>query len=808
MYDLGKQFQINMRNGVSNGQSMLVGNTYRITVLTEHLVRLEYSPNGIFYDAPSQFALFRNFDVVPFEAREDEKYLYIRTKYFELEYLKGTSFDAGKVVPMNHLKVTVAGTDKIWYYQHAEARNYRGVFTSFDGAKRNHIPYKGLYSLDGFVSFDDSDSLLFNPDGTLSARKEKNMDIYLFVYKNDFRLCLQDYFRLTGQPPFIPRYALGNWWSRNTDYNDESLLEVAKNFEFHDIPISVILLDKDWHLREVQDKSGKITALKSGFTFNPKFFPKPEDTIKALHDMNIRVGVQVDPGQGIFPYEAFYTQAAGYLNVKNNNVIPFDPFNPTFMDVYMKLFLHGLEAKGVDFFWNDFDNTEKGTQALWMLNHYQFLDVGRTPAKRGMLLARPAMIAPHRYPVLYSGKTESTWETLRQIPMLNQSAANQGVSWWSHDIGGNHGGIEDPELYIRYVQLGVFSPILRFHSARGKYYKREPWRWDIKTLSVVDDYLRLRHRLIPYLYTASYQYSITGKPLIQPLYYDVPWVYDDESYRNQYYFGDEMMVAPILTKKDPIMNRTIHRFFVPEGIWYDFKTGKKFPGNKKHVSFFRDEDYPVFVRGGSIIPLSNKSDKNNISNPSELEIDIFPGQNNTFNLYEDDGVTAQYQEGYFLKTQIDYNYLPSNYTVIIRSLEGKSGIVPEYRDYKFRFRNTKEADSVVAYFNSTNVPTKNYVEENDFVVEIAHVPSVGQLTLNCRGKDIEIDAVRVINDDIDSILMDLQISTYLKEKISEIMFSNLPIKKKRIEIRKLKKHKLTKEYMQLFLKLLEYLGEI
>lgn len=808
MYDLGKQFRMDIKNAVPKGQAIIVGNTYRITILTERLVRLEYSPSGTFYDAPSQFAIFRNFDVPVYETRQDDKFIVIKTKYFELEYQKEKPFYSGKVVPMNNLKVTLLGADKVWYYQHPEVRNYKGVFTSFDGNKANNVLQKGLYSLDGFVSFDDSSSLLFSEDGTLYERVEKNIDLYLFLYHDDFKLGLQDYFKLTGQPPFIPRYALGNWWSRNTEYDENSIIELANDFKKHDIPISVILFDNDWHIRQTTDSKGKPISLKSGFTFNSKLFSKPEETIKALHDMNIRVGLKVDPKQGIYPFEEFYSQGAKYLKVTDNNIIKFDPMNPVFLDVYMKIFLHSLEAKGVDFFWNDYEVSNNDTMPLWILNHYQFLDVNRTSAKRGMLLARTAPVAPHRYPVLYSGKTEATWDTLRQLPLLNQNAANAGVSWWSHDIGGNHGGIEEAELYIRNVQLGVFSPILRFHAARGKYYKREPWKWDIKTLSVVDDYLRLRHSLIPYLYTASYQYAITGKPLIQPLYYDIPWVYDDEAYRNQYYFGDEMMISPILTKKDVVMNRTIHRFFVPEGIWYDFKTGKKFPGNKKHVSFFREEDYPVFVRGGSIIPLSNLSNQNNIANPTEMEIHVFPGKNNTFNLYEDDGVTTLYQDGYYLKTQIDYNYLPSNYTVIIRSIEGKSGLVPDYRDYRIRFRNTKAADDVVAYFNSTNIETKNYVDENDFVVEINHVPSVGQLTVNCKGKDIEIDAVRVINDDIDSILMDLQISTYLKEEISTIMFSNLPIKKKRIEIRKLKEQGLTKEYMQLFLKLLEYLGEI
>ena len=101
-----------------------------------------------------------------------------------------------------------------------------------------------------------------------------------------------------------------------------------------------------------------------------------------------------------------------------------------------------------------------------------------------------------------------------------------------------------------------------------------------------------------------------------------------------------------------------------------------------------------------------------------------------------------------------------------------------------------------------------YIEDNDFVVELKNINTIGQLTLMCRGKDIEIDAVRLINEDINSILMDLQINTYLKEKIADIIFSDLPIKNKRIAIRKLRRSSLSREYMNLFLKLLEYIEQV
>ena len=317
------------------------------------------------------------------------------------------------------------------------------------------------------------------------------------------------------------------------------------------------------------------------------------------------------------------------------------------------------------------------------------------------------------------------------------------MSWWSHDIGGHHGGIEDNELYLRYVQLGTFSPIFRFHSARGKYYKREPWLWDVKTFEIVKYYMNLRHRLIPYLYTEAYQYHHIGMPLVQPLYYKYPKVYDNPIYCNQYYLGSELLVAPIVDKKDSVMNRVVHRFYLPNGVWYDFKTGKKFPGGKNYVSFYKDEDYPVFAKGGSIIPLSNDKD---INAPKNLEINIFPGRSNIYQLYEDDGFSRLYKDGYYIITSIDYNYRESNYTLIIRPVEGKSGLIPVKRNYKIKFRNTRQADEVIIYVDNNPIAATSYVDGPDFIIEVSDVSTLSQLTINCKGKDIEIDTLRYINE--------------------------------------------------------------
>lgn len=806
MYPLGKQFEVDYTKAKSDTKAIVQGSKYRISLISERIVRLEYSADGKFNDRPTQLIKKRNIGLPDFSVRQDNNILEITTKYFILNYIKERPFAGPKVDPMRNLKITLRSRDrdrnKDWYVGHAEARNMLGNMVSVDVNIPRQLQ-KGLYSLDGFASLDDSLSKVIMEDGTLGEPLLNHMDIYVLMYDMDFKQALFDYFKMTGAPALIPRYALGNWWSRNIAYNDQMIYDLIRNFERQKIPVSVMLFDHDWHIRS----TGEYRDLKTGYTFNNNLIKDPKKMIDEFHKRGIRVGLCVNPTNGIYPHEAYYKQASELLAVTDSSIIKFDPLNPKCLDVLFKIFLHPLESLGVDFFWND-STGDLDVTKLWALNHYMYLDSGRANTKRAMLLARGSVYAPHRYPVIYGGSSEVSWDKLKELPFLYLNAANMGVSWWSHDVAGNHGGIEEGELYVRYVQLSTFSPILRFHGARGPYYKKEPWLWDVKTERIAIDYLRLRHRLIPYLYTEAYNYTRAGTPLIQPFYYNYMWTYDDVLYRNQYYFGSQLLVCPILDKKDRTMNRTVHRFFIPDGIWYDFVTGKKFPGNKKYISFFKESDYPVFAHAGSIIPLSNKSDYNNIGLPTDLEIQIFPGVSNTYTLYEDDGITSLYREGYYLKTSIDYNYLRNNYTVIIRSIDGKSGIVPEKRNYKLVFRNTKEAEDVTIYFNADKIESERYVDNNDFVVEVKDVPTIGQLTINCKGKDIEIDAVRIINDDVNGILMDLKIDTYLKEEIAGIMFGDLPLNNKRVEVRKLKKKGLTKDYINLFLRLLEYVSEV
>ena len=787
---------------ITNSDSVIRGNCFRISILTERLIRLEYHPNGIFNDYESTLVKFRNFSKPSFDKQEDARFLVIKTKYFTLSYTKEKPFDAGKLMPMANLKIDLNDTDRSWYYNHPEVKNYKGNFIAVDGSEEDSKPRNGLYSLDGFASLDDSNNYIFDADGKMYQRDGNGIDIYLFMYKDDFDLALKDYFTLTGYPAMIPRYALGNWWSRDLNYTTDELKEVVNNFEKSEIPLSVLLLDKGWHI----DNSEENKEVKTGYTFNKDLIPDAKELIDELHNKNIKIGLNLNMADGIYPSEENYAKIAGMFNITDNKIIAFDPLNPTLLDAIYQLMVSPLTKLGVDFYWNDIDSNTLPADKLFLINKSMFENKEINGQGHNMILARNGLIATHRYPITYTGKTIVGWEGLRKAIKHQAMAANIGVSWISSDVNGNYGGVEDEELYVRAIEQAVFGPIVRFNAPRGRYYRKEPWRWNAKTLEIVSRFLKLRHRLVPYLYTLAYRYHEKGSLVIRPLTYKYPWVYDDSTYKYEYLLGRDILVSPIITKKDTLINRTIHRVFIPDGVWYDFMTGKKFPGNKQYISFYRDEDYPIFIKRGGIIPLVNDKDVlNGVENPKSFEIHIFPGESNVFDMYEDNPKDPSK----YLITQIDYNYLPSNYTVIIRNLEGDNkDVVDAKRNYKIRFRNTKKADDVICYFNDSQIKTIGYVDDSDFVVEINDVPSIGQITLNCKGKDIEIDAMRFINDDIDSILLDLPVNTVLKEQISSIMFSDLPLKRKRIEIRKLRKYNLGREYIKLFLKLLEYIGTI
>lgn len=795
---LSEEFKTDITLGKAREDCTFKGNKYRITVLSDVLLRFEYSETGKFNDYPTIFAINRNFAKKPvFTVKQDEKYINITNDYFILEYSKEKPYIASKLVPDSNLRITLKGTDKLWYFGNPEVKNLKGSAYSFDN-KTNINLSKGLYNLDGFASIDDTMSPVFISDGTIKKNPSDALDVYVFIYKNDFQKALDSYFELTGKPSFIPRYALGVCWNKNEDYTEEELKDIISNFNKINIPLSSILLGSKWNL----NKEGKTL---SNYKFDNEKYKNLEQTINDIHQKNVFLGVTINPKNGITPYDNGYQSLKTKLNIIKDGVIPINVYNTVILETFLNETLTNLN---IDFI--KIDEITEDKIKTFMLMHYIYKSLSKTAERRGLILSRNPGIASHRYPALYSGNTKVSWKTLKYLPYFNITSSNLGLSYYSHDIGGYEGGVEDSELYTRYVQFGTYSPVFRFSSKEGRYYKREPWKWDIFTESIVKDYIRIRHRLIPYIYSEMYKYSKEGINLIKPLYLDYEKILDEPLYKNEYHFGKELFVCPITEPKDKVMNRVVHRMYLPEGTWYDFKTGKKFPGGKRYVTFYKDEDYPVYAKSGAIVPMAilDENNLNSVKPPEKMEIQVFPGVSNNYDLYEDDGVTNLYKEGYYIVTNIDYNYRKNNYTLILRPTQGKTGIIPDKRDYKIKFRNTKRPEYVKVNVGRFEVEFTTRSDENDFIIEVPNVPTNQQLTINCGGEAIEIDAVRLINEDIDEIISGLLIETTLKEKIASIIFSDMTIRKKRIAIRKLKHSGLNKLFIKMFIKLLEYISEI
>ena len=374
MYNLGEHFKFNIENIQPDSRCILKGNKYRITILSENLVRVEYNEMGAFFDGPSQLVVNRKFHLPNISVKQDDKYLEVKTDNFMLHYTKENPFK-------NNLKIDVDG--KTWYFGHPEARRYEAP-----GSKINEHGIKSLYSLEGFVSIDD-DSYELLENGEYKKREGTFIDKYIFLYGKNFNKCLKDYFSLTGYPTMIPRYALGIWWSKNKNYTTEEIKQLVVDFKDNHIPISTFLLDHSWHIN-VYDKK----LIESGFTWNGTLIKKPDELTNYLHANGIRIGLVINPNIGFYPYEASYNEIIKYLQKDSNGIIPFNALDPKSIDVYLKILIHPLDNLGIDFYCND---TNKIDNNYWITRYANYVDMERNYQKRPIVLAKRTGLADHRY---------------------------------------------------------------------------------------------------------------------------------------------------------------------------------------------------------------------------------------------------------------------------------------------------------------------------------------------------------------------------------------------------------------------------
>jgi alpha-glucosidase len=727
-------------NPVADPKAIVTIGDARFTVLTPQLIRMEWSADGKFEDHASLVFINRKLPVPKFTAGQEpirdprvsslSGPVLIDTGALQVRYTPNNGLPLevpGESWPFaaRNLSITfkVDGKQIVWHPGDTDPENLQGTTRTLDGARgsRTQQPIEpGLLSRSGWALVDDSTRPLFDStdfrfvDGEKSpwpwamARPAneapgKYTDWYFFGYGHDYKQALGDYVKVAGRIPLPPRFAFGVWWSRYWAYSDQELDELVRGFHENDTPLDVLVIDMDWHISQEQlkamgekDQSGYELGW-TGYTWNKVLFPDPDAFLKKIHEDGLKTTMNLHPASGIQPWEQAYPAMARAMGIDpaTKKYIPFDPTDKKWATSYFKFVLHPLEKQGIDFWWLDWQQQPMMTKLpglanTWWLNYVHFTDQQRE-GKRPLLFHRWGGLGNHRYQIGFSGDTVSVWESLAFQPWFTATAANVGYAYWSHDIGGHMPGAVDPELYTRWVQFGAFAPILRTHTTKNPDAERRIWAYPEPYSSVLRSAFQLREAMEPYLYTEARLTYDTGVAFLRPLYYD--WPEDDAAYtsKNEYVFGDQMLAAPVTAAADKVTGLATEQVYLPNGDWMEWPTGKHFAGPVNVERSFTISQIPVYVKAGAIVPMQPPMLHTGEKPVDPLIVNVWPldpGKSSSYSVYEDSGVSVEYQRGVFARTPIKVVRTPSpnsdTLRVEIGPVEGSYPGMLKTRGYELR----------------------------------------------------------------------------------------------------------------------------
>ena len=731
----------------------------RISILSPRLVRTE---TGAFTNLPTQTVQNRDFyKDIEYKVIHSGKYIDVDTNLARFS----VNIKNGDVS-----SVTIKGLGRVDDFSKGRLPGTARTLDRANGAVRLE---DSIISRSGASVMDDSNTLLLNPDGSISPR-QKCSDRYWFAYGHNYLAQLRDFFRLTGEVPLIPKYALGNWWSRYKAYTQEEYRAVMQRFMDRDLPITVATIDMDWHWTDVVSRFGREakackpsckeeiifnTLLQgwTGYSWNNELFPDYKELLSWLHNNGFFTTLNIHPSQGVRFFENQYKEMCDRLgkDASTKEYIPFDVADPEFMKAYFEVLHHPFEEEGVDFWWIDWQQGTKtkipGLDPLWALNHYHTLDAARGD-KRPLILSRYSGFGSHRYPLGFSGDTVSTWKSLDFQPYFTNCAANSGYTWWSHDIGGHMHGVQDDELYLRWLQYGVFSPINRLHSSNSDFMGKEPWKRSYAVCHIAEDFLRLRHKMIPYLYSANYRTHTDGEPICMPMYYRYQC---DDAYRadNQYIFGGQLLVCPITRPADKRLNLSYADVWLPKGRFTDIFNGRIYDGDR-WVRMYRDIDsIPVLAPAGTIVPMYHSDRTNDLSLDQPLEINIWRG-NGSYELYEDDGLTNDYKQGISVITRFDVTEKENKLCLTITPPVDNKGLLPNERTFYVNVRDIADGKREVV------------VSDKPIVIEFDNVIP----TVNDNPEELKSAILTRVqgSNDRKTMLYGKRLPTYVKDALCEI----------------------------------------
>ena len=672
-------------------------NHVRFTLIDEGTIRLEYAPDGKFVDEKSFVAVIREYGSVPHKASTGGNKVTITTSKFKLTYRKD-----GAPLSAKNLTITSAktlGTSFSWTPGMEQKGNLKGTYRTLDGYDGDMFQYSnpktvmpledGLLATDGWTLIDDSKNYLFDGAKDWDWVKERTsadgaQDWYFMAYGHDYKGALKSFTKFAGKVPLPPRYTFGYWWSRYWSYSDKDLRDLIGNFQRLDLPLDVLVIDMDWHPISEQAGGGW-----TGWDWNERLFPDYKKFLSYLDEQGVKTTMNLHPADGVRPYEKKYQEFIGRAGIENGKTVEWQGSDKRYVKALFDTYLHPYVDEGVDFWWLDWqqwakDKRLKDLDNVFWCNYIWFTDMENNGTKRPMLYHRWGGLGNHRYQIGFSGDSYITWESLRFLPYFNSTASNVLYGYWSHDIGGHqskrYGTPVEPELYTRAMQMGQYLPIIRSHSTKDPQLNKEPWAFDQTTQRRLTNVINGRYALVPYIYTMARQDYETGISLCRPMYYDYPEAEEAYGMKEQYMFGDKMLIAPVTNPVDKESGLAAVKAWLPEGQWLEYETGTMLEGGQTVERLFSMDEYPVYVKAGSIIPYYGKV-KNLSGTNQPVIVRVFPGgSEGDFLLYEDNGEDKNYVSEY-ATTPLSYQRNGNTLSVTIGERKGSYKDMPARRDY-------------------------------------------------------------------------------------------------------------------------------
>lgn len=768
------------------GSTVRIGDV-RITVITPRLIRIE---QGAFTDDATLTVLSRSFCPCDFTVLLTEEGTVIDTGALRLCYQAGQPLGTLTIVGLTNPAF-------LWHYGQKPLQNLKGTTTTLDTVDGACPLEDGICAVDGFAFIDDSTAPRMTADGWFAGR-ERCTDVYFFGYGHDYTAAVQDYQRLTGAPGLLPAFALGNWWSRYHAYTDAEYLSLMDEFRRRDVPLAVGIVDMDWHLTDGDGREYWKDGW-TGYTWNEQLFPDYRAFLQSLHERGLKTALNLHPASGVRSWDVQYADMCRALgkDPAEGKPVPFNGLNPDFLKAYFEILHFPYEKDGVDFWWLDWQQGSnypriaeedyaptdiEAITPLRMLNHMHYLASQRN-GQRGMIFSRYSGAGSQRYPIGFSGDTYITWPSLKFQPYFTATASNVGYGWWSHDIGGHMGGVRDDELTARWVQLGVFSPIFRLHSSRSQFTGREPWKYNRRAECVMSDCMRLRHQLFPYLYTMNRRAQAELLPLVRPMYHVHPECTDAYQVPNEYWFGSEMVAAPITDPADE-SDLAPADVWLPQGTWTDMTSGYVYKGNQRLMVYRPLEEIPVFLKAGAIVPMqAHQAGDNRLGHSADMQVLIAPGASNAFRLYEDDGESLSYQTGGFAETPLTLDWSERSAVFTIGAVQGDASLLPEKRTWTLHLRGwrkgcafTLNGEAVTPVYtpadNTYIITLPAMTAEESAVLCITHAEGLTHDNSDARAKAIDrITRAQMLQGDKQHVLqlLDNEIARNLSGEASDVL---------------------------------------